>query len=45
MKSTHNTALHHSAFFLRPGVYDETGVTLLTKPGVYMANLGAAEIR
>ena len=45
VKTAHVNAPNDSAFFLRPGVYNETGVTLLTKPGVYMANLGTAEIR
>ena len=34
-----------SVYFLSPGVYDESGTTTLSKPGVYTCRTGIAEIR
>lgn len=34
-----------SVYFLRPGDYDEAGVTVLNKNGIWMCNTGAATIR
>lgn len=33
-----------SVYFLRPGVYDEVGTTVLDKPGTYVCNTGGATI-
>jgi hypothetical protein len=34
-----------SVYYIAPGIYDEPGVTILNKPGVYTCNTGTAVIR
>jgi hypothetical protein len=45
VQTAHNAAPNNSVFFFKPGTYDETGVVTLNKPGLYLSNVGTAEIR
>jgi hypothetical protein len=45
VRTAHDLSPNNSVFFFKPGVYDETGVLTLDKPGLYMSNVGTAEVR
>ncbi len=45
VQNAHAASTHGSAFFLRPGDYNESGTTILNKNGVWMCNTGVATIR
>jgi hypothetical protein len=41
----HTAAPNNSVFFFKPGTYNEAGVVTLSKPGVYMSEVGTSEVR
>lgn len=45
VQTAHSAAPNNSVFFFKPGTYDEAGVVTLNKPGLYLSNVGVAEVR
>jgi hypothetical protein len=43
--TAHSVAPNGSVFFFKPGVYDESGVVTLNKPGIYLCYIGTAEVK